>query len=404
MRVAVCGGGLQGVEICFLARMAGWETLLLDKRQAPPARGLANDFLCADVTSAPISAEILSFFARADIVLPALENDPALAALAALCQEAGKPFAHDATSYAVSSSKLRSREFFLDAGIRVPSPCRSPAFPMIAKPSAGSGSQGVRLLLSPQELFAAFPKGAATPEWIFEQYCPGPSYSVEVCGVPGQYTAHPVTDLDMDGCFDCKRVTAPSTADIAVQRELSGIALLLAKQIGLRGIMDVEAVAGPEGLRVLEIDARFPSQTPIAIYAATGINLLVEWVGAFLPKNASCPTGLSPKRTAPGYALLEHLYCDGKTLSTRGEHVLAACGPLRLYENLHGADFLLLGESAKGRAWAATLVCSGENPAVVEDKKRAFLAHCMYEYGLRGHTDDGPPMPADLPHDSGALV
>ena len=37
MRVTIVGGGLQGVELCWLARKAGWETLLVDERPAPPA-------------------------------------------------------------------------------------------------------------------------------------------------------------------------------------------------------------------------------------------------------------------------------------------------------------------------------------------------------------------------------
>ena len=36
MRVTIVGGGLQGVELCWLARKAGWETLLVDSRSAPP--------------------------------------------------------------------------------------------------------------------------------------------------------------------------------------------------------------------------------------------------------------------------------------------------------------------------------------------------------------------------------
>ena len=50
MRVAIAGGGLQGVELCWLAKKAGWETLLVDRRPAPPALHLADGFVQADVT------------------------------------------------------------------------------------------------------------------------------------------------------------------------------------------------------------------------------------------------------------------------------------------------------------------------------------------------------------------
>ena len=42
MRVTIVGGGLQGVELCWLARKAGWGTLLVDERPAPPALRLAD--------------------------------------------------------------------------------------------------------------------------------------------------------------------------------------------------------------------------------------------------------------------------------------------------------------------------------------------------------------------------
>lgn len=44
MRVTIVGGGLQGVELCWLARKAGWETLLVDERPSPPALWLADVF------------------------------------------------------------------------------------------------------------------------------------------------------------------------------------------------------------------------------------------------------------------------------------------------------------------------------------------------------------------------
>ena len=48
--LAVAGGGLQGLEITYLARRAGFETLLLDRKEDPPAGGLG----CFYCTVAPI--------------------------------------------------------------------------------------------------------------------------------------------------------------------------------------------------------------------------------------------------------------------------------------------------------------------------------------------------------------
>ena len=39
MRIAVVGGRLQGTEAVYLAKKAGWRTLLLDKGRKPPGLG-----------------------------------------------------------------------------------------------------------------------------------------------------------------------------------------------------------------------------------------------------------------------------------------------------------------------------------------------------------------------------
>ena len=175
------------MEVCFLARAAGWEILLLDKRPDPPALGLADAFARVDLASEREAESTARLMKDADLVLPALENDEALASLTRLCPAVGVPFAHDPAAYAVTRSKLRSRGLFQAAGIPIPQPRPVPAYPMMAKPSRGSGSHGVRLFRSDVELLSVFPKGVATPEWVFEAYCPGPSYSIEVCGWPGRY-------------------------------------------------------------------------------------------------------------------------------------------------------------------------------------------------------------------------
>jgi len=42
MRVAIIGGRLQGLEAVYLAKKAGWQTLLVDKEAAVPAAGLCD--------------------------------------------------------------------------------------------------------------------------------------------------------------------------------------------------------------------------------------------------------------------------------------------------------------------------------------------------------------------------
>ena len=84
MRVTIVGGGLQGVELCWLAQKAGWGTLLVDERPAPPALRLADVFAQCDVTklggSGVLTRKVEHQILGTDIVIPALENAAALAA------------------------------------------------------------------------------------------------------------------------------------------------------------------------------------------------------------------------------------------------------------------------------------------------------------------------------------
>ena len=93
--------------------------------------------------------------------IPALENAAALAALDGWCAREGMLFAFDPFAYEVTSSKLRSRDLFLRCGTPIPQPAAradTRVFPIIAKPSEGSGSRGVRLLSDEAELRDSMPR------------------------------------------------------------------------------------------------------------------------------------------------------------------------------------------------------------------------------------------------------
>ncbi|MDY2625929.1 MAG: hypothetical protein SOV74_06415, partial [Coriobacteriales bacterium] len=62
--VLVVGGKLQGVEICYLARQAGYHTVLVDRYAGVPASGLADEFVGADALDAQT---LLPLFQEADI-------------------------------------------------------------------------------------------------------------------------------------------------------------------------------------------------------------------------------------------------------------------------------------------------------------------------------------------------
>lgn len=86
--------------------------------------------------------------------------------------------------------------------------------------------------------------------------------------------------------------------------------------------MDVEVILSPSGFRVLEIDARLPSQTPSVVWWSLGENLIVrlaaDFCGIVAPKAA-----LSPLRAV----VYEQVQVEGRHIVSAGEHIMASWGP-----------------------------------------------------------------------------
>jgi pyrrolysine biosynthesis protein PylC len=364
MRLLVAGGGLQGVEAAFLAKRAGWATALVDKRPEPPARLLAGSFRQMDVLEASDDA-LASLAAGFDAVLPALEDQEAIDRLAALSRAGAIPVvAIDPEAYRISSSKIRSKALFARLGLPTPEPWRpGAAGPFVAKPSGLSGSRGVRYFESSSELLAAIPDAAGRDDLVIERKLSGPQYSIEVTAKAGKARAWQATALEMDADSDCRLVLAPAPLPPARRRELAAMAEKIAGEIGLTGLMDLEAILGNDGFSLLEIDARLPSQTPTAVWRSTGVNLLVELVRCYVDLPGPPPPPGPPE--ARRLALYYHVQIKNGALSGPGEHVMAFKGPLREIEGWPGADFAL---AAGGPGdLAATLVHSAELPEELKE-------------------------------------
>ncbi|MCK4764615.1 MAG: 3-methylornithine--L-lysine ligase PylC [Candidatus Aminicenantes bacterium] len=395
MFTAIIGGGLQGIEAAYLSLKAGRQVMIIDKNPLAPAARLGHIFLREDVTK---REDLFRLLPGVDLVIPALENDAAIAAIIDGCQAGDMPLAFDGAAYALSASKIESDELFARLGIPAPLPWPRAKFPLIAKPSESSGSRGVKIIRSRAELEAVFPGPGAAKDWVLQEYIKGPSYSLEVVGVPGFYRALQVTDLEMDAVFDCKRVTAPTRLAPELCERFVEISLQIAAAISLKGIMDVEVILHEGQLKVLEIDARLPSQTPVTVFWSTGINM-VEMLGdlaaqgnttdssnktqskvfagvqgAVFSKSAPCsPKAKKNKIANPRGVVLEHIKVSGNTLQVCGERIMKDAGTLCIQPGFFGADEAI-GDYAEGkRDWVATLIVSGADCEEAWNKRNAVI-------------------------------
>jgi pyrrolysine biosynthesis protein PylC len=363
--VAVAGGNLQGVEAAYLSQKAGWDVLVIDRKPLVPASGLCHSFAQLDMTSEKDLAQALK---GVDLVIPALENDAALACLDRVTRNSGIPFAFDPAAYAISSSKKKSAQLFKQIG--APTPARWPKckFPVIVKPDRGSGSRGVKILNDKTELQDTLK--APILDWLIQEFTPGPSYSLEVIGAPGHYTSPQVTDLEVDSQYDCKRVTAPSGLAGPLISEFKALSLAIADALNLKGIMDVEVILHEDGLKVIEIDARLPSQTPTTVYWSTGLNMVRLLGDLFLNRLDPIQQDLSQE-----YGVIyEHLNVASNHLEFAGEHIMSGIDALRVIPDFFGADEAITNYEAGRDDWVATLIVVEENIEAAWEKRSSVIA------------------------------
>ena len=379
MKVAIIGGKLQGVEAAYLAGKAGWDVTIVDRVPGVPASGLCQQFLLAEITSQTDLKRLLQPF---DLVIPALENHDVLRCLQNFTQHDQRRILFDFDAYAVTSSKIESDKLL--TGIHIPTPTSYPesGFPVIVKPSQGSGSHGICVIHDLKQLKSHL--ATAQEEQVIQKFVHGPSYSLEIIGYPGNYCPLQVTEIEVDPFFDCKRVLAPSGLSRKLIGDFESIATTTAEALTLRGLMDIEVILDNDILRVLEIDARLPSQTPITVLASTGVNMLQ------LLAEQHCQATHNGVASTQRGVVYEHIKVRGDTLTVTGEHAMALAGPLHLVENFFGADEAITCQSDHGKDWVATLIISAESRTAAWEKRESVIADIMRFFKLDTYRNPTP--------------
>lgn len=365
MKIAIIGGKLQGTEAVYLASVAGFESILIDKDPSVPAAGFADRFICGDVVLE--EPEVVAAMKEADLVLPANENDEVLEAVCRICRREGLALAFDRQAYEISSSKIKSDRLFHENHIPAPRYYPQGRAPYMIKPAKESGSAGI-MYAETEEDAERFLAACPDPEnWIIQEYLTGPSYSVEVIGVPGNYRTYAVTQIHMDSVYDCCRVTAPCHITQAQENRLYEIALKLAELVALHGIMDVEVIDDGCDMKVLEIDARIPSQTPIAVLYASGMNELSELADVIVTGDFT-----KKQENKKKWSAYEHYRRSGGCVVQEGEHMMSRAGHLHIRENFCGSKVAVTDMTEDGGDFCGIFV-NWENSWEELEKVRAAV-------------------------------
>lgn len=147
--------------------------------------------------------------------------------------------------------------------------------PLIAKPRGGSASTGLRMLADAAEA-AALPDG-----YMVQQRLAGPEYTVNLFVRDGStLAAVPHLRREVRAGEVSKAITIRYPALMAIAADLP------ARVPGLAGALCFQAIEGPHGPRVIEINARFGGGFPLAHAAGAPFTRWLVEEAAGLPSSA----------------------------------------------------------------------------------------------------------------------
>ena len=385
MRIAIVGGALQGMEAVLLSKQAGFESVVLDRKRNAPAMSLCDEPVNIDPTKDPEGA--LKVFETCDAVIPACEEMDLLKVLDSMKDKMGCPLLFDLKSYNISNSKNKSNEVMNSVGVPLPQPWPQCGFPAIVKPSSQSGSIGVTVAMNEDDMRKGLEivKGL-NDEPVIQEFVHGKSVSVEVIGDGKNAKGYITTEVCLDSNYDCKMVRC--NPNIMSKEDCDLFADMgkdIAEAIGLSALMDVEAILTPKGLRILEIDARIPSQTPAAIEAATGVNLLEELATTALGK----PANRKPK---DGCSVYRHVFLRNGELRSSGEKEFGHVVVPRFAPGLFGSDNCITDYEPGKTEWHATLITKGRTEEEADCKADACISSILDECSIERFLDGTPEM------------
>lgn len=373
LRLLVVGAKLQGVEAMYLARKAGFYVMVADRNADAPGILLADEAVITDVYD---ENTMLPLFQKIDAVLPAVEDIHVLLKLEEYGGKTGKPVIFDRSAYSISCSKQNSNRLFVENRLPVPAVYPDCGYPVILKPDGLSGSQFVRKAFNPSEV-EAYLTMHELEGTVIQEYLEGPSYSLEVIGDGENYFFPQITEVICDQNYDCKRIIAPAALSPSEEQQMLAIGESLARSLHIKGIFDIEVISHHGQLKLLEIDARLPSQTPVSVYHSTGINMVEMLVHIALGQVEK--VRVLPTRQVCFY---QQIQVSSGQISVLGEHIMSACRNLRIREGFFGSTDAITDYSEGSSDWKAIIITTGADRHQAQERFHDFIACVKQELGL----------------------
>ncbi len=346
----IVGGATQGLEIAYLAGKLNVHRVMVDRKPLAAARSMVEEYHCFDVLKC--KAEFEELMEQADWVIPAIEDLEVLEYIDGFKHTHSILFDYEA--YVISESKKKSNDFMENIGILTSSSSQCKTNQYIAKPYVGSGSKDVRLL-DEQDI-----EGFENKElYSIEPFLEGPSYSVEIIGDGSTYEAYQITEIIVDDSYDCKCVLSPCDIDEEIRLKIIEDAHTIAKSLSLSSIMDLEVIISGGVVYTLEIDARFPSQTPIVVYNSTGLNMVERLIAFEQPMQMHREKHVS----------YEQILVQGTKMQVLGEHIVKDAGPLQLITGFCCAHEAITNYAQGASEWMGIFIHRASSKVQLEKQK-----------------------------------
>lgn len=372
IKAAIIGGGRRGVEAAYLAAQAGWETWIIDKDARASAADMGSRFFCMDALDI---RQLFDVIRRVSVVIPAISDPNVLECARIAAAESALPYLHDPAAFAVTSSRMETQQML--KRLRVPAAVSWPGcgFPVLARLDRETQPSMTTQLSDDNELEEFLKVNGALGKVSLSQYFPGPTYCIEVVGNGRDFAPLQITEMCVDDIFECATVTAPANLNEDYKAKLTRYALKIATCLNLHGILSVRACRHERDFKVTDVRAEIPSQTPLAVYHSTGINLLEvlwNWCG----NGQNSMIWINENRSV----LCADIQFASGRVQIRAQKDLGSVPQLRVVNSFFGADHAITNFVSGINEWVASMIFHGHSASTLKQRHNQAMT-LIEKYG-----------------------